>query len=89
MTESKRKRYENNILLWSGIIGVPLSISIGIFSWMGLNINIWLPVSIGIGFMSGLITYVIFLRGDAEDLKRDNKNLKKENIRLKKEIRKK
>jgi len=88
MKESSRKKYEKKLVLWLTVTGIPLGVSIGIFAWIGLNLKIWLPISILIAFESGLITYLIFTIADIKDLKKTNKDLKKENRQLKKIIKK-
>ena len=78
MNGDNRKKYEKNIVLWLTILGVPFGISIGLFSWIGLDLRIWLPISFLISLESGLIAYLIFLRADNKDLKNENKRLKEE-----------
>ena len=90
---SNREKSEANILLWSTVIGGPFGLSIAIFSWANLPWKLYLPVSILIGFVSGLITYLKFIRGDIKDFKRKTddlekliKKLKTENKKLKSKI---
>lgn len=87
MVESVRKKYENNFVTWLTVIGVPFGVSIAILYSMGYPIKVWLSISILIAFEFGLIAYLIFLKGDIKDLKKNNKNLITENRRLKKRLR--
>jgi len=78
MNESNREKFENNLLLWLTILGVPAGISIGLFAWIGLDLKIWLPVSVLISLEAGLIALLIFQRGDIKDLKEENARFKRE-----------
>lgn len=83
MIQSNRKKYESNIVTWMTILGVPLGVSIAIFTGMGFPWKTWLPVSILISFEVGLIAYLGFQHAKIKDLKKENSDLKRMNKKLK------
>lgn len=88
MAETRRKKYEKNVVLWLTVVGVPFAICTAVFSWMGLDLKIWLPVSILVAFQFGLITYLIFLKGDIRDINDEKLKLEKRNNELRSQVNK-
>lgn len=76
MVGENRKKFENNIVFWLTVVGVPIGISIAIFAWLDLDIKVYLPISILIGLLFGLIAYTFLLRADLKDKDQEIKELK-------------
>jgi len=69
MIESRRRLYERLLALYLPIFGVVTAIA---------SLKLSLLESLFIGFVAVLVAYLIFLKADIKDLKRENYNLKKE-----------
>jgi len=76
MKGENRKTYENKVTFWLTVIGVPTTISIAICAWLTLEIKLYLPVSILIGLLFGLIAYTFLLRADLKDKDQEIARLK-------------
>jgi len=76
MEESIRKKYENSIMVWSTFLGLPLGISLAIMLGFKVPMSISLPASIIISIFTGLIFYIILLKGEIKDLKKIKINKK-------------
>ena len=77
MVETSKQKYENKIMLWLSVIGIPLGVCIAVFQWMGLSLKLYLPISILIAFTCGVICYTILLKGDIKDKDREIITLKR------------
>ncbi len=77
--QSKRKEYENTLVFWFTILGVPFAISLAICIGFGLHMAIGIPISLLIALLIGAIAYIIILKGEIGDMKSrgTNKNVNK------------